>query len=139
MRPSSRCRKSPWIPPVSRSSARSPASMQALPWPYHRVSFTASTGAPIPWSMRPRHVVSGDAALAALPPTRRAGSKPFAIEGLNEANQQWETPAPGQRYQSFQAGVQLANRMGALNEIEFSEFVVKAQAFADAINAAPDF
>ncbi|WP_306556327.1 cell division protein FtsZ [Acidovorax sp.] len=90
-------------------------------------------------SLQPEHVVSGDAALAALPPTRRAGSKPFAIEGLNEATQQWETPAPGQRYQSFQAGVQLANRMGALNEIEFSEFVVKAQAFADAINAAPDF
>ena len=90
-------------------------------------------------ALQPEHVVSGDAALAALPPTRRAGSKPFAIEGLNEATQQWETPAPGQRYQSFQAGVQLANRMGALNEIEFSEFVVKAQAFADAINAAPDF
>ncbi|CAN7599023.1 cell division protein FtsZ [Acidovorax sp. Leaf76] len=89
--------------------------------------------------LQPEHVVSGDAALAALPPTRRAGSKPFAIEGLNEATQQWETPAPGQRYQAFQAGVQLANRMGALNEIEFSEFVVKVQAFADAINAAPDF
>ena len=26
--------------------------MRGLPWPYHRVSFTASTGAPIPWSMR---------------------------------------------------------------------------------------
>ena len=35
--------------------------------------------------------------------------------------------------------MQLANRMGALNEIEFSEFVMKAQAFADAINAAPEF
>lgn len=89
--------------------------------------------------LQAEHPVPGEAALAALPPTRRAGSKPFAIEGLNEATQQWETPAPGQRYQSFQAGVQLANRMGALNEIEFSEFVVKAQAFADAINAAPDF
>lgn len=89
--------------------------------------------------LQAEHLVSGDAALAALPPTRRAGSKPFAIEGLNEATQQWETPAPGQRYQSFQAGVQLANRMGALNEIEYSEFVMKAQAFADAINAAPDF
>jgi hypothetical protein len=89
--------------------------------------------------LQPDHVVLGDAALAVLPTTRRAGSKPFAIEGLNEATQHWETPAPGARYQSFQAGVQLANRMGALNEIEFSEFVVKAQAFADAINAAPDF
>lgn len=84
-------------------------------------------------------VVSGEAALAALPPTRRAGSKPFAIEGLNERSQQWETPHPGQRYTAFQAGVQLANRVGALNEIEYSEFVMKAQAFADAVNGTPDF
>lgn len=83
--------------------------------------------------------VSGDAALAAFPPTRRAGSKPFAIEGLNEATGQWEMPRAGQRYTAFQAGVQLANRAGALNEIEYSEFVVKAQAFADAINGAPEF
>jgi hypothetical protein len=83
--------------------------------------------------------VSGDAALAAMPPTRRAGSKPFAIEGLNESTQQWETPQPGQRYAAFQAGVQLANRTGALNEIEYSEFVVKTQAFADEINGTPDF
>jgi len=84
-------------------------------------------------------VVSGEAALAAMPPTRRAGSKPFAVEGLNEATQQWETPQAGQRYSAFQAGVQLANRTGALNEIEYSEFVMKAQAFADAIGGEPDF
>jgi hypothetical protein len=84
-------------------------------------------------------VVTGDAAIAALPPTRRAGSKPFAIEGLNEATQQWEPPRAGQRYAAFQAGVQLANRTGHLNEIEFSEFVMKAQQFADAINGSPDF
>ena len=83
--------------------------------------------------------VSGDAALAAMPSTRRAGSKPFAIEGLNETTGQWELPAPGQRYGALQAGVQLANRTGALNEIEYSEFVVKAQAFADAVNGAPEF
>ncbi|MGH8819996.1 MAG: cell division protein FtsZ, partial [Rhodoferax sp.] len=63
--------------------------------------------------------VSGDAALAAMPSTRRAGSKPFAIEGLNETTGQWELPAPGQRYGALQAGVQLANRTGALNEIEY--------------------
>src|SRR6185369_7146832 len=40
---------------------------------------------------------------------------------------------------AFQAGVQLANRTGALNEIEYSEFVVKVQAFADAINGSPEF
>ena len=82
--------------------------------------------------------VSGEAALAALPPTRRAGSKPFAIEGRNEATGEWETPRAGQRYVAFQAGVQLANRSGALNEIEYSEFVMKAQAFADAINGSAE-
>ena len=83
--------------------------------------------------------VSGEAALAALPSTRRAGSKPFAIEGLNESSQQWEVPSPGRRYTAFQAGVQLANRTGALNEIEYSEFVMKAQAFADAVAGEPEF
>ena len=84
-------------------------------------------------------LVSGDALLAALPASRRVGSKPFAVEGQNEASGQWEFPAPGQRYQALQAGVQLANRAGALNEIEFSEFVVAAQRYADAIGGAPDF
>ena len=85
------------------------------------------------------HEVSGDAVLAALPGTRRVGSKPFAVEGLCEVTGEWETPRLGQRYRSLQAGVQLANRSGPLNDIEFSEFVVKAQAFADAVGAAPDF
>ena len=83
--------------------------------------------------------VSGEAALAAMPGSRRAGSKPFAIEGRNTFSSVWETPLPGQRYSAFQAGVQLANRTGALNQIEFSEFVVKAQAFADAIDGQPEF
>lgn len=84
-------------------------------------------------------LVSGEAALAAMPGSRRAGSKPFAIEGRNTLGSVWETPLPGQRYSAFQAGVQLANRTGALNQIEFSEFVVKAQAFADAIDGQPEF
>ena len=83
--------------------------------------------------------VSGDAVIASLPGTRRVGSKPFAVEGLIEDGGEWESPRPGQRYRALQVGVQLANRAGALNDIEFSEFVVKAQAFADAIGALPDF
>ena len=83
--------------------------------------------------------VSGDAVLAALPGTRRVGSKPFAVEGLPDDGNEWEIPRPGERYRALQAGVQLANRSGALNDIEFSEFVVKAQAFADALGASPDF
>ena len=83
--------------------------------------------------------VSGDAVIASLPGTRRVGSKPFAVEGLIEDGGEWESPRPGQRYRALQVGVQLANRAGALNDIEFSEFVMKAQAFADAIGAMPDF
>ncbi len=83
--------------------------------------------------------VSGEAAIAAMPATRRAGTKPFAVEGYNLSTQIWESPAPGQRYGGFQTGVQMANRSGALNEIEYSEFVVKTQAFADTINATPEF
>ena len=85
------------------------------------------------------HPASGDAALAALPATRRVGSKLFSLEGLNTQTGLWEHPRNGQRYSAFQSGVQLANRTGPLNEIEFSEFVTKTQAFADAINGAPEF
>jgi len=84
-------------------------------------------------------VVSGDAVLAALPPTRRVGSKPFAVEGHNAMSGVWEMPVAGQRYDALQAGVQLANRSGALNDIEFSEYVLKTQAFADTLGGTPEF
>jgi hypothetical protein len=83
--------------------------------------------------------VSGAFVLAHLPPTRRAGGKPFAIEGLSALNGEWETPMPSAQYSELQAGVQLANRTGALNEIEYSEFVQKIQGFADSVNAMADF
>ncbi len=82
---------------------------------------------------------SGEMLLAHLPSSRRAGSKPFLVEGLSAARGEWEPLALGQRYSELQAGVQLANRSGPLNEIEYSEFVQKLQAFADAIGAVPDF
>ena len=83
--------------------------------------------------------IAGEAALAAMPGTRRVGSKPFAIEGLREDSREWEFPAAGYRYSAFQCGVQLANRTGALNAIEYSEFVMKTQAFADAIGGEVEF
>jgi hypothetical protein len=83
--------------------------------------------------------ISGAFALSHLPHTRRAGGKPFLIEGLNGETGEWEQPVASQRYGEFQAGVQLANRTGALNEIEYSEFVQKVQAFVDPIGAMADF
>jgi len=83
--------------------------------------------------------VAGEVLLAAMPPTRRVGSKPFTVEGLNELSQRWEFPQAGQRYGQLQAGIQLANRSGALNDIEYSEFVIKTQTFCDAVGGTPDF
>jgi hypothetical protein len=82
---------------------------------------------------------SGESALAHLPASRRVGTKPFYVEGLNADSGEWEAPAAGQSYREFQAGVQLASRTGALNEIEYSEFVQKVQAFADGVGALADF
>jgi hypothetical protein len=83
--------------------------------------------------------VAAEAVLAHLPPSRRAGSKPFYVEGLDTITGDWDLPSPGRRYSSLQAGVQLASRSGALNEIEYSEFVQKIGALAEALGATPDF
>ena len=83
--------------------------------------------------------VSGTVAIAHLPATRRAGGKPFLVEGLSSETGEWEAPVSAHRYGEFQAGVLLANRTGALNEIEYSEFVQKVQAFAEGIGAFAQF
>lgn len=82
--------------------------------------------------------ISAELALTHLPASRRAGTKPFMIEGLNAETGEWELPALGQRYGEFQAGVQLANRTGALNEIEYSEYAQKVERFAEAVGAMAD-
>ncbi len=81
---------------------------------------------------------TGEHVLQHLPATRRAGGKPFYIEGLDTESGQWEPPAPGRRYGELQAGVQLANRGGALTEIEYSEFVQKVQGFAEGVGAVAE-
>ncbi len=83
--------------------------------------------------------VNGQAALAAYPHSRRAGQKPFAIEGLNAETGMWEMPVAQQTYSEFRAGVLLANRQGPLNEIEYSEFVAKVEAFALSLGGHTEF
>ncbi len=82
--------------------------------------------------------ISGDALLAHLPSKRHVGSKLILVEGLNAESGRWEMPAAAQRYGELQAGVQLASRTGALNEIEYSEFVQRMQVVAEAIGAGID-
>jgi hypothetical protein len=111
-------------PPALRSAPRKQARLDAL------IDAIAPLALDAP--------ISGEFALQHLPPSRRAGSKPFYVEGLDTETGQWEPLQLGHRYGELQAGVQLASRSGPLNEIEYSEFVQKIQAFADAIGATPD-
>jgi hypothetical protein len=82
--------------------------------------------------------IAAEFALMHMPATRRAGSKPFLIEGLDTETGEWEPITPGHHYSEVQAGVLLANRGGPLNEIEYSEFIQKIEAFAQGIGAMPD-
>lgn len=93
-------------------------------------------------------VLSGEAILANLPTTRRVGSKPLSVEALvasgpgsayGKDKGMWEFPQANGRYKAMQMGVQLANRTGALHEIEFSEFVSKVQTVSEALGAEPEF
>ena len=83
--------------------------------------------------------LSGQMLLGAIPAARRIGTKFLAIEGQNADSLLMEPPVKESNYIHLQAGIQLANRAGALNDIEFSEFVVKTQAFCDAIGGTPAF
>lgn len=85
-----------------------------------------------------RAPVAGETLLSALPPTWRVGSKAFSIEARTAAGR-WEFPRAGESYDALQAGVQLAGRTGALNDIEFSEFLVKVERIADVLGATAEF
>jgi hypothetical protein len=119
------------------AQAPAPAVERRAPAARRQARLDALIDAIVPMSLEAP--VSGELVMAHWPATRRAGTKPFHIEGLNVDSGDWEQPAPGQRYSELQAGVQLANRSGALNEIEYSEFVHKLQSFVEGVGAMPDF
>ncbi|MGX4641356.1 cell division protein ZipA C-terminal FtsZ-binding domain-containing protein [Massilia sp. SYSU DXS3249] len=79
----------------------------------------------------------GDKILPALAKLRRVGSKPIHYIGL-AVNGDWEPIVHGGVYTKLQAGVQMATRTTALNEIEYSELVTRLRAVADEIGAEPE-
>ncbi len=89
-------------------------------------------------TLEPELALPGALVLAHLPPTRRVGSKPFSVEGLTVESGEWDAISEEGSYSALQAGVLLANRTGALNEIEYSDFAQRVQAIADAVGAMPD-
>lgn len=82
---------------------------------------------------------TGEMALSHMPVTHRVGSKTWRVEGYNRQSKAWEPIQAGQVYDRFQAGIQIVNRNGALNDVEFSDFVAKASHLAENLGASADF
>ncbi len=79
----------------------------------------------------------GDKIILPLQGLRHVGNKPVHFVGQREDGQ-WEAVAYGGIYVALAAGVQLANRSNALNELEYSELVTRLRQVADEINAEPE-
>ena len=79
----------------------------------------------------------GDKLLPALQTLRHVGNKPIHYIGLAVSGE-WEPIVRGGVYTTLQAGVQMASRTTALNELEYSELVTRLRALADEIGAEPE-
>lgn len=81
--------------------------------------------------------VRGDKILPTLQKLRRVGNKPIHYIGFAVSGE-WEPIVHGGVYTKLQAGVQMATRTTALNELEYSELVTRLRAVADEIGAEPE-
>jgi len=80
--------------------------------------------------------VRGDKILPTLHGLRRVGNKPIHYIGFAVSGE-WEPIVHGGVYTKLQAGVQMATRTTALNELEYSELVTRLRAVGDDIGAEP--
>src|SRR5713226_8540382 len=81
--------------------------------------------------------VHGEKILPALQTLRHVGNKPVSYIGLRNDGH-WDVIVHGAVYSALQAGVQMANRSNALNELEYSELVMQLRQIADGLGAEPD-
>lgn len=81
--------------------------------------------------------VRGDKVLPKLLTLRHVGNKPVHFVGQREDGG-WEPVGHGAMYYALCAGVQLANRSSALNELEYSELIMRLRQIADEIDAEPE-
>ena len=81
--------------------------------------------------------VRGDKILPVLHTLRHVGNKPVHFIGMH-VNGDWEPITHGGVYTRLQAGVQMASRTTALNELEYSELVSRLRALSDEIGAEPE-
>jgi FtsZ-interacting cell division protein ZipA len=81
--------------------------------------------------------VRGEKLLPKLQTVRHVGNKPVHFVGQRDDGT-WEPIGHGTIYYGLAAGVQLANRSSALNELEYSELITRLRQIADEIDAEPE-
>ncbi|MBC7514494.1 MAG: cell division protein [Herminiimonas sp.] len=79
----------------------------------------------------------GEKIIGPIQSLRHVGNKPVNFVGQREDGN-WEAIQHGVVYSALLCGIQLANRSSALNEIEFSELVMRLRQVADELDAEPD-
>ncbi|HEX2603521.1 MAG TPA: cell division protein, partial [Oxalicibacterium sp.] len=84
-----------------------------------------------------QHPLRGEKILPVLQSLRHVGGKPVHFVGQH-VDDGWETVTHGGQYKGLMAGIQLANRTSPLNELEYSEFVMRLRQIADDLDAEPD-
>ena len=83
------------------------------------------------------HPVRGEKILTEIQSLRRVGNKPVHFVGEHHPGVR-EVITHAGIYTQLYAGVQLVSRSGALNELEYSELLMKLRQIADNLNAHPD-
>ena len=81
--------------------------------------------------------VRGEKLLAEIAELKYVGKKPVHFVGITAAGDK-DVIATGGAYTTLLAGIQMVSRSGPLNELEYSEFVMKLRAIADNLSAHPD-
>lgn len=81
--------------------------------------------------------VRGEKILAEIADLKYVGKKPVHFIGQTHSGER-DVIAIGGAYTTLFAGIQMVSRSGALNELEYSGFVMKLRAIADNLNAHPD-
>src|SRR5699024_6099758 len=81
--------------------------------------------------------LAGDSLLPLLASIQPTGTKQVQLIGQREDGS-WETVVPEPTYVALVASVQMADRSGVLDEVEYSDFVRRLQQAADQIQAHPD-
>lgn len=83
------------------------------------------------------HPLRGDKLLPALQNLRHVGNKPVYFIGRTDEGE-WEAVNHGGIYTALLAGAQLANRSNAMNEIEYSELVMRLRDLTDSLSGEPE-